>query len=256
MVGLLPAASLDILTSRLLVCALRRFIQGEGKEEFKEVIAIAGDFDDHKLSENITLFNSQDKGQVVRVTLHGGPRYFDHDQSAVIDFVCDNGRTGLEGSKPVAAAATAAVEVQETTPSLKYIDYVADDKSDPKKQTLFLEWRTKLACAELAKGGGKEDKDSSSHWGFFTWIFFMYGCPLLARAWGSTDACCVWQILLGHGRLSDIWLVDQLQSIWRKRVQIHSSPISQHELISVQIDGISSRTATPSETFPIFCGTL
>ena len=177
MVGLLPAASLDILTSRLLVCALRRFIRGDGKEELGEFITIAGDFDDHKLSENITLFNSPDKGQVVRVTLHG-PRYLDHDQSAVIDFVCDNGRTGLEGSKPVAAAAAAAVDAQETTLSLKYIDYVTDGKSDPMKQTLFLEWRTKLACAELAKGGGKEDKDSSSHWGFFTWIFIMYGCPL------------------------------------------------------------------------------
>lgn len=110
----------------------------------------------------------------MRVTLHGGPKYLSYDQSAVIDFVCDKELTGLEGSKPVAAAA--AVGGQEAS-SLKYIDYVADGKNDPKRQTLFLEWRTKQACAELAKGGGKEDKDDSSHWGFFTWIFIMYGSP-------------------------------------------------------------------------------
>ncbi|KAF8538351.1 autophagy-related protein 27 [Trichophaea hybrida] len=161
------------------VCAQRRFIH-DGKAEFAEWITIAGEFDDHKLNETATLFDVPDqKKSGVRITLHG-PKYVEkYEQSAVIDFVCDMERTGLEGSKAVDAKAPRMRrrdDKKEEEPSLKYVSYSIDETMVPKQQTLRLEWRTKQACEEYAKKveDDKKDKDSSSSWGFFTWIFIIF----------------------------------------------------------------------------------
>ncbi|CCX30298.1 autophagy protein [Pyronema domesticum] len=159
------------------VCALRSYIHPDGKADLAEVYPIAGELDDHKLDPNVTLFGSPDKTSGLRVTFHGAPNYLDHEQSAVIEFVCDESRTGLEGSEVVKESVEMLEEKDQ--PSLKFVSYVVDDTKEPKRQTLNLQWRTKQACEKNAKKGGSGDKpkegngDDGSSWGFFTWVFII-----------------------------------------------------------------------------------
>jgi len=206
-----------------VVCAQRRFIN-DGKAEFAEWIAIAGDFEGgKKLDENVTLFGALDeKKKGLRVTLHGGTDV-EHERSAVIDFVCDLERTGLEGSKAVTKDAPKMKrrddkkEDDKSSASLKYVSYITDDTKEPKQQTLHLEWRTKQACKENAKTEDDKGKDSSSSWGFFTWIFIMYAPQSGAR---ERAGLTLGQNFLRHSCVLDLGVVDELQSIWHSRVWV------------------------------------
>ena len=77
-------------------------------------------------------------------------------QKAVVEFICDKDKTGLEGQERDG-------KVIDGEKSLKYLSYEGD--------VLKLEWRTKQACEQQAGGGG--GGDGGSHWGFFTWFIIM-----------------------------------------------------------------------------------
>ena len=185
------------------MCGLRRFIDADGTGNVVELIPVAGDIDDtHRLDAKATLFGPADKSpEGVRVVLNGA-NYTGHGQCTVIEFVCDMNRTGLEGvAKPAVAAMARMLRLRrdekkddekkgdekkgndkdkdQSKSSLTFKSY--EYSEELKKDTLQLEWRTRQACEEYVKKGGDKGKDgdkggkddSSSHWGFFTWVFIL-----------------------------------------------------------------------------------
>lgn len=146
----------------------------------------------------------------LRVIMKGGYSTTDtgtkRKQSTVIDFVCDKDREGTEGEydsedkyessdessdEPLRARAnddegedTPSKEVQlglDNDPSLLFDRYGPSD-SDNNVDVLHLTWSTKYVCQSKADDGsdgsgdgdaGNKPKNSSSHWGAFTWIIIL-----------------------------------------------------------------------------------
>ena len=188
------------------------------------VIPIAGDFlhDGKPLDAQWTqIKSSSSKSDTakdgIRVELHGGQFPFDEKdgrkQRAVIEFLCDRDRTGLEGLAGADADGGKSSdkknserrrENKETKEgddggddkdapkdgsgdegsgkgdkaddkkSLKFIHY-GPTSGDAQEDTLQLQWRTNHAC-EGVRGDndkGGGSKSKSSHWGFFTWFIIM-----------------------------------------------------------------------------------
>lgn len=138
--------------------------------------------------------NSDVAREGLRATLHGG-KYPDTkngtDQRAIIEFVCDKERSGLDdekkgdgeeekndgsdkekpaGDKTEKFIKRDGSQCEGGDQSLRFCGY-ANEKSDKGKdvKTLRLEWRTKYACEDVQAS----DPGSSSHWGFFTWFIIM-----------------------------------------------------------------------------------
>jgi hypothetical protein len=141
----------------------------------------------------------------VRATLNGGRFPFDDrkdgiNQRAIIEFVCDKERTGLEGDemdksphedgdkeddgddkkddkkegddkkeeKLRRREENSKGKCEDSDNSLRFCGYEMEtEEKDKKVQTLRLEWRTKYACADAPS------PDGGSHWGFFGWFFIM-----------------------------------------------------------------------------------
>jgi len=139
------------------VCGLVRHIDSEGKSTLVEIIPVAGDIDGHKLAEQVSLLNATEAGgksRGVRVEFNGGNNFAKHGQRAVVDFVCDPSTTG------------------ENDDAITFLSYNWSESVE--KDILMLEWKTKMACEENAKGDKKGDGEKkSSHWGFFTWMFII-----------------------------------------------------------------------------------
>jgi hypothetical protein len=57
--------------------------------------------------------------------------------------------------------------------SLKLISYKAEGQGDDEFDVLRLEWKTKYACEGMTEHKPTSGKNSSSHWGFFTWFLIM-----------------------------------------------------------------------------------
>jgi hypothetical protein len=159
--------------------------------------------------------SNSDAREGVRATLNGGRFPFDDkkegmDQRAIIEFVCDKERSGLEGDemdnsphedgdkddkddkdddkkdgdkkdgkgddkkeeKLRAREENNKGKCEKSDASLRFCGYeVETEAKDNKVRTLRLEWRTKYACADAP------DPDNGSHWGFFGWFFIMYVYP-------------------------------------------------------------------------------
>lgn len=92
---------------------------------------------------------------------------------AVIEFQCDHDRSGLEGFPEQEAGnkRRKARDENSNTPdsSLKFKSF---GKADNDTYVLKLNWRTRYACDKTGDDEN-EDNDSSSHWGFFTWLIIM-----------------------------------------------------------------------------------
>ncbi|KAJ3950064.1 type II membrane protein [Colletotrichum fioriniae] len=190
------------------VCAIERNIHpgDDKKDEVEKVIPIAGELGDHggsKLDATAERLKSSDsnsdaKKEGVRLILNGGSYPLGkngRNQKAIIEFLCDRDRTGLEGEvKPEDQydgsqfrAREEGKEGEDDGPSpdekqvllngtaLIWNSYGPNEKND--MDVLRLTWHTKYACedaydkppAEGGSGGG----DTSSHWGFFTWLFVL-----------------------------------------------------------------------------------
>ncbi|KAF2660001.1 hypothetical protein K491DRAFT_688600 [Lophiostoma macrostomum CBS 122681] len=148
-----------------------------------------------------------------RAELHGGRFPFDDsrkglDQQAIIEFVCDAERTGLEGNEKddgekqdgddekdddekkdkdkdsSASLGRRESKCEDSDASLRFCGYDTEDAAegkDKKVRTLRLEWRTKYACENAP------DDTPRSHWGFFTWfiiiLFLATAAYLIFGSW-------------------------------------------------------------------------
>ncbi|KAK1976650.1 autophagy-related protein 27 [Colletotrichum cereale] len=188
-------------------CAIERTIHPgpDNTDVVEKVISIAGDLNDYggraldakperlKSSDS----NSDAKKEGVRLILNGGAYPLNKNgrkQKAIIEFICDREKTGLEGEwKPEDQYDGSQFRAREddkdgkdddgpspdekqllmANSSLIWNSYGPSEKND--MDVLRLTWHTKYACEDAfgkppSEGGSG---DSSSHWGFFTWFFVL-----------------------------------------------------------------------------------
>lgn len=143
----------------------------------------------------------------MRVELNGGRYPFDktsgQQQKAIIEFICDANRTGLEGGEADTRDKIENEERQKRNflraedgekkgdekkgdekdgkdgegepepeePSLTLLSYKLEGEGDRRVEVLRLNWRTKYACE--GETGHKPSGSKSSHWGFFTWFLIV-----------------------------------------------------------------------------------
>lgn len=194
-----------------LVCAIKRVI-GEDSDNITEVIPIAGSLENHGGTqfdyEVVRLKNSDSnadsKKEGLRLVLKGG-RHENRDQRAVIEFLCDREKTGLEGEWE------AEDKYEKESKRKREDDKKEDDKKDDDKKdgdknkdnkeevehqlkkddaaliwesygaekdidVLRLTWHTKYACEKRDDDKDVQDPEepsSSGSWGFFTWLVIM-----------------------------------------------------------------------------------
>lgn len=205
------------------VCAEREDIPVDGNSTFHN-IDIAGTFTtiDSKqvIDAKFTLLsksgsNADVDRQGVRAELHGGKYPFKKegkDQMAVIEFVCDPERSGLEGDEKDEEGDSPGDDdnkdgddqdkdgdkkeerrwdlgkkdqggkgkCSDSDASLRFCGYGPEDDDKTKVDVLRLEWRTKYACKDAPS-------DSSGSWGFFTWfiiiLFLAVASYLIFGSW-------------------------------------------------------------------------
>jgi autophagy-related protein 27 len=204
------------------VCGIRHEIrEGEGAghgDVVDKIIPIAGDLADHggkaldyEVSPLKGSESHSDSQKGLRLVLKGGAYPLDasdgkKEQRAIIDFICNKDKTGLEGewkgedeyekAEKVMARdddkekegddkkdgkdgkdgdGETSKETQLLKPgaALKFVSY-GTEKDDENLEILRLTWETKYACEGMSGKEPDEDAPSStSHWGFFTWLFIM-----------------------------------------------------------------------------------
>ncbi|RDW75007.1 autophagy protein Atg27 [Coleophoma cylindrospora] len=225
----------DVLSS---VCGIERVINKQDqKSMLDKVIPIAGELKNQGggvldakwilLSNSGSHADSEKEG--LRLEAHGG--FFGSGkekktQTAIVEFLCDKERTGLENlwnsedqytekRKRADGDASEPVVDDKDLPSLTFVKY---DTSRPSEDILRLEWRTKHACV-----GAKEEKDAEQghRWGFFTWFiliaflstatYLIFGSWLNYNRYGARG----WD-LLPHG--DTIRDVPYLLKDWIRRV--------------------------------------
>lgn len=207
------------------MCAIKRLLK-KGVDIVEDVLAIAGslenaggspfEYEATRLKTSDSNSDSQKEG--LRLVLKGGkhplngPNKDKHAQKAVIEFVCDHDKTGLEGEwKPEDRYEGASRklrrgedgekkkddgdkkkeedekkkeeeddgtesgvehQLKKDDSALIWESYGKDDKGD---DVLRLTWHTKEACEK--REAGEEDPEKpvsrSGGWGFFTWFIIM-----------------------------------------------------------------------------------
>ncbi|KAL4970406.1 autophagy-related protein 27 [Aspergillus stella-maris] len=130
----------------------------------------------------------------LRVKLSGGEYPVEgekkkKDASAVIEFLCDPGRSGLEGL--VKEEEPKRLRVREdgeeggdgegngdedktpfnngTVPD-RSLQFKSFGKADDDTYVLRLDWKTRYACDNYIE----DNSSSSNHWGFFTWLIVIF----------------------------------------------------------------------------------
>ncbi|TAQ84109.1 hypothetical protein B7494_g7572 [Chlorociboria aeruginascens] len=226
------------------VCGIERFVKDD-TDTIERVIPIAGellgkgkggnmDAKWTRLSTSKSHADSDKEG--LRLEMNGG--YTGNKKlSAIVEFICDHARTGLENlydpedkyKTPEAKREDKDEDEdedkekdgdeepgevdEENTSSLQFYKYTEDDTSG----TLRLVWRTKYACE-----GSKEEEDKKvSHWGFFTWFiiiaflgiatYLIFGSWLNYNRYGARG----WDLLPHSDTIRD---VPYLAKDWSRRV--------------------------------------
>lgn len=186
------------------VCAIREEFDYGTENSTIQPIDIAGTYTSYNGRNMDAKFellresesNSDAGRDGLRATLHGGRYPFDDskkkglDQRAIIEFVCDKKRTGLEGDekeggdleddkgddkdgdkkeeKLKAREEGSKGKCEDSDASLRFCGYQRETAGkDQEVQTLRLEWRTEYACEDAPP------VDGGSHWGFFGWFFII-----------------------------------------------------------------------------------
>jgi len=114
-----------------------------------------------------------------------GRPYAKKDQRAIIEFQCDEDRSGNEETEEKKRRRDGEEDKskgdneKKSTSSLMFVSYgELDDKTD----VLRLNWRTKYACEDHAdRDEDGEGGSQKAGWGFFTWFILMYAFPPLPR---------------------------------------------------------------------------
>lgn len=213
------------------VCAIKRLIKKD-VDIVEDVLAIAGslenaggsafDYEATRLKTSDSNSDSQKEG--LRLVLKGGkhplkgPNKDKHPQKAVIEFVCDKDKTGLEDEwKPEdrydgddrklrrrgeddkvkegegkdddsddGTESGVEHQLKKEGAALIWESYGKDDKG---ADVLRLTWHTKEACEKRDEGDDEPGSggSSSGHWGFFTWfiiiLFLGIASYLIFGAW-------------------------------------------------------------------------
>lgn len=138
-----------------------------------DVIPVAGDIDGRHADASVKRLKASDpEREGLRVTLNGG-LYDKTNQQAVIEFICDPDRTGLEGNEGTKQKREDENNEKENEKdkSLKFVSY---DTDNTELHVLRLEWKTKYACEGTRGEDPDPTPDPRSSWGFFTWFIIMY----------------------------------------------------------------------------------
>lgn len=117
----------------------------------------------------------------LRLEINGGFKKIEgkkpRPQKAIIEFLCDKSRSGLENLPHPKNSYGEAKEKEKReeeeedkdkpkddgTPSLEFVRYDTDGKD---VDVLRLKWMTQYACEDSGPPG--------EHWGLFTWFLIMY----------------------------------------------------------------------------------
>jgi hypothetical protein len=167
-----------------VVCAVETLVQPDGSSSHENTYPIAGnlkihgggDFDVKATLLSTSESNEDSKKEGLRLELFGGQKQTDtqkRTQSAIIEFLCDKSRTGLEHlseERDQYEERDEEVDDDPSTPSLTFVSYNVS-KKNPEEDLLRLQWKTKEACEDSK---AKKDQENSGHWGFFTWFVIMY----------------------------------------------------------------------------------
>ena len=188
------------------VCALQHQINdgegGEGGDSIIGRIPIAGDLADHggkALDFEVQQLKGEDgadkdsaKKKGLRLILKGGVRD-KTPQKAIVDFLCDDKRLGTEdewesedkyesaaerrddgGDKEKPPPPKETQLIKGDNAALRFVSYAAE-KGDDKTEVLKLTWYTSLVCQSSTDvpDPDEDEGSSSSHWGFFTWLFVL-----------------------------------------------------------------------------------
>lgn len=195
------------------VCALERHYHNStvGEPSPDDFWPIAGEFlhDGRPLDPKITLLRDSDSHadadkEGFRLELNGGMHSaIKVKQRALVEFVCDHTKTGLEGlggegkQEKSEAVVGKRADGDEEKPSdgrslqlLSYKQEAMSGKGSDEIGTLRLQWSTKYACEDqkdkkpsdddddkTPSDGNGDKKKSSSGWGFFTWFIIMCALP-------------------------------------------------------------------------------
>ncbi|EED22165.1 autophagy protein Atg27, putative [Talaromyces stipitatus ATCC 10500] len=197
------------------ICGFERTIYLDGRTDTLKVLPIAGyenSLGGGSKDIETTLLKSIDPAtEGIRVKISGGtipePELKKkYPASAIIDFQCDPGRTGLEGLKnddDLDQATDAKLRRRDDgekgddgnnkdgdennkpqTPSLTFQSFSLENENF----ILRLDWKTKYACEDYKRDnpGSGSGNSSSGHWGFFTWlIIILFLCIASYLIFGS-----------------------------------------------------------------------
>lgn len=145
--------------------------------EIDQIIPVAGNYEGsgksldpyyERLKESDAALNG------LRMTLKGGS-YAKKEQKAIIEFQCDEERTGNEEMEKKARRDDRKEgEDDEENADKKSLTFVSYGDVDGKTDVLRLNWRTKYACEDQADRDDEDDEESKKGgWGFFTWFILM-----------------------------------------------------------------------------------
>lgn len=194
------------------VCGLER-LHFEKNDILNAVLPIAGDlqaaggsdftFEATLISPSSSKDDDKSKDRSgLRLVLGGGeapmsePESQRRPQRAVVDFICDAKRTGLEGEWDEGEdhyehkrgldrrdeGGKKATEDEDITKNHQLMkdgaalifESYGPASSDSKMDELRLTWYTSAACIDKRDdGSGAGGGDDGSHWGFFTWLIIM-----------------------------------------------------------------------------------
>lgn len=161
------------------ICAITRLItQDPPSDVVEEVFPVAGELRERgggdlnakweRMKHGTSNADSEKEG--LRVVMNGGFKTENGKkklQKAVVEFECDESRTGLENlPDPEDTYPEKMKREDDGTPSLEFFTYKEEDEVD----VLRLKWRTKYACESSKE---EQDKERGQHWGFFTWFIII-----------------------------------------------------------------------------------
>lgn len=179
-----------------LVCGITHVInEEEGSDATQQIVPFAGELENYgggplnakleRLSNSKAHSDADKEG--LRIELGGGFIGRGKDkrpQKAIVEFICDANRTGLENlwvpPEPKhkekgslhEREGNGGGEVIGAPGNDSSLQFLRLDKDKGDADILRLTWLTKHAC----ENGPKDDKEDkkSSHWGFFTWFIIVY----------------------------------------------------------------------------------
>ena len=191
----------------LEVCAIEHAIH-EDRDMVTKVVAIAGALENHggstfeyevtRLKTSDSHSDAQKEG--LRLVLKGGkypltpPAKEQREQKAIVEFLCDHNKKGTEGEWEAEdrydsdqlqrrddeesgggdeGESSREHQLKNDDAALLWDGYGDESGTDVLRMT----WYTQYACesteGNIDDGEPEDDGNSSSHWGFFTWLVIM-----------------------------------------------------------------------------------